>query len=56
MVRLLHEREQEKEMKTKCKRCGINKKTLTNEGLCAYCHKEKTGAWAFEFSDRSKKK
>ena len=43
-------------MKKQCIRCVKGHKTLTEKGHCAYCHKEMTGEWAFEFSDRSRKK
>ena len=36
-----------------CSECGRSKRVLTKEGLCAYCHKNKTGEWPREFSDGS---
>ena len=39
-----------------CKKCGKNFKVLTKEGLCAYCHKNKTGEWPGNFTGAKQKR
>jgi len=36
-------------MKNKCENCKRSFKVLTEEGLCAYCFKEKHGYWSDDF-------
>jgi hypothetical protein len=43
-------------MKPQCEKCGKGFKTLTKEGLCAFCHFEEHEEWAREFSDENMKK
>jgi hypothetical protein len=40
----------------RCKMCGRSFGTLTEAGLCAYCHKAKYGTWAKEFTNEEKMK
>ena len=35
--------------KSKCKNCKKGYKTLTKEGLCAYCFKDKHRYWSDEY-------
>jgi hypothetical protein len=42
-------------MKDQCQKCERVFKTLTKEGLCAFCHYEEHGEWAKEFTDDNKK-
>ena len=39
-----------------CIKCKKNYKTLTKEGLCAFCYKNKHGKWSEDFTDHSKKR
>ena len=40
-----------------CKECGINYKSLTKSGMCAYCFEKQNGYWPDEFcSDDEKEK
>lgn len=39
-----------------CRKCKKNYKTLTKEGLCAFCYLEKNGKWSKDFSEENNKK
>lgn len=38
-------------MKSKCNKCGKGNKSLTKEGLCAFCHYRQYGTWSKRWID-----
>lgn len=42
-------------MKMECLGCNEKKRSLSKEGLCVKCHKEKYGYWPENFTDKSEK-
>jgi len=41
-------------MKPKCEKCG--RKGMLDQGLCAFCYKDKTGEWSSKFMGAEEKK
>lgn len=42
-------------MKDQCQKCEKSFKTLTKEGLCAYCYYAEHEDWPKEFTDDTRK-